>query len=458
MLSKLLRRFKWSIPLTAPIEEDRLETVAREITDSRRPAFFGLALMGVAVMAFLLWAFLAPLDEGAPASGVVMVESKRKVVQHLSGGIIKQILVKEAQEVKSGVPLILLDDTILKANFDASRRQFYSLQAQADRLQAEAVKADKLTFSPDLLGAKDDPFAVECMLNQKKLFETRRIALQGEQAILAASVRSAEEQIKGLKAQAYSKREQLKLVHEQLEGSRQLAKEGYLARNSWFEEERLATDLMASATELESSVLRAKSMAIEAQLRLAQRQRDFQQEVETQLSETSREAMVAAERFHSAREEFARSVVRAPVDGFVNGLSALTEGSVISPGGRLMDIVPKNESLILEIKIDPHLIDRVRAGMPVHINLSAFADDPSLVLAGVLEAVSPDLISDSNPDNPPHYLGHVRVTPESIKKLGSRELQPGMPAQVTIKTGERTLVQYLLKPLIRRLAGSMKEA
>ena len=115
------------------------------------------------------------------------------------------------------------------------------------------------------------------------------------------------------------------------------------------------------------------------------------------------------------------------------------------------------EKLILEIKIDPNVIDRVHPGLPVDINLHAFADDPSLVVEGILESVSPDLVFDSNPNFPPHYLGRVRVSPEGLKRLGSRTLQPGMPAQVTIKTGERTLVQYLLKPLLMRLSASMKE-
>ena len=432
--------------------------MANQIVDSRRPTVIGLMLLGTVFLAIVLWAFFAPLDEGVPAPGVITVESKRKVVQHLTGGIIKRILVREAQEVKAGDPLILLDETLAKANFDASRQQFYSLQAQADRLRAEAKGASSVAFSPALLGATDDPVAQEYMINQKKLFETRRIALQGELAILSAAVTSTEEQIKGLEAQVRSKREQLKLVQEQLEGSRQLAREGYLARNRWFDDERLATDLAASATELESSVLRAKSMTVEARQRLAQRQRDFQKEVETQLSDTQREAMTAAERLRSAREDFSRTVIRAPVDGFVNGLSALTEGSVISPAGRLMDIVPKNESLILEVKIDPNVIDRVRTEMPVDISLNAFTDDPNLVIPGILDAVSPDLIQDSNSNIPPHYLGRVKVTPEGLKILGARVLQPGMPVQVTIKTGERTLVQYLLKPLLMRVAKSMKEA
>lgn len=457
MLSKLNEQAK-NPPLdNTLIDESKLKKVADGITDTSRPVLIGLILLGVFLLAGVLWAFLAPLDAGVPAAGTITVESKRKVVQHLTGGIIKKILVKESQEVKTGDPLILLDDTTTKANYDASRQQYYALQAQTDRLKAEADKDSTILFSPSLLSAQDDPVALENMASQQKLFLTRRAALQGELAILAAAERGAEEQVHGLEAQVRGKKEQLKFVQEQLEGSRELAKEGYLPRKTWYEEERLASDLIASSTELQSSVLRANNNAIEAKQRLAQRQRDFQKEVETQFSDFRRDSLLAAEKLRAAKEDYSRSVIRAPVDGFVNGLSALTEGSVISPAGRLMDIVPKDEALILEVKIDPNVIDRVHTGLLVDINLHAFTNDPSLVLEGVLESVSVDLIFESNPNLPPHYLGRVRVTPAGLQKLGSRTLQPGMPAQVTIKTGERTLVQYLLKPLIMRLSGSMKE-
>lgn len=457
MLSKLIERAKSALPEETPLTEDQLTKARAGITDTRRPISIGLTILGVGLTVFLLWAFLAPLDEGVPAAGTIAVESKRKVVQHLTGGIVKKILVKESQQVEAGEPLVLLDDTTSKANFDAMREQYYALQAQTDRLHAEAIKADKVTFSQPLLDAADDPVASQTMVSQRQLFLTRRVALQGELAILEASARSAEEQIRGVEAQARGKKEQLKFVREQLEGSRELAKEGYLPRNRWFEDERLAADLQASTTELQSQVVRTTSMAIEAKQRLAQRQRDFQKEVETQYSDYRREAMVAAEKFRAAREDYVRTVIKAPVEGYVSGMGAFTEGSVITPAARLMDIVPKDEALILEVRIDPSIIDRVHVGLPVDINLHAFANDPGLVLEGEIESVSPDLIFENNPNIPPHYLGRVRVTAEGLKKLGSRVLQPGMPAQIMIKTGERTLVQYLLKPLVMRVAASMKE-
>ncbi len=443
--------------LTAPVSDSQLMQAVEDASDTSRPIAIGAALLVGAFLVFVLWACFAPLDEGVPASGMVAVESRRKVVQHMTGGVIRKILVKEAQEVTPGEPLIQLDDTTQKANYDAARQQYFALQATADRLHAESVRADRITFSPALLSAAEDSAAVENMNIQKQLFVTRRNALQGDLAILEAAQRSAEEQIQGLEAQARGKQQQLRFVQEQLAGSRELAREGYLPRNRLFEEERLAADLQASSTELQSTVLRARSNAIEAKQRAAQRLRDYQKEVETQYSDYRREAMLAAERMRSTKEEFARTVIRSPVDGYVNGLAAMTEGGVVTPGARLMDIVPKDEALILEVNVDPNVIDRVYAGLPVNVSVHAFVNDPNLLLDGVVESVSADIVSDSRPNVPPHYLARVRVTPEGMRELGSRVLQPGMPVQVMIKTGERTLMQYMLKPLLMRLNSAMKE-
>lgn len=457
MLSKLNQLISKRFSMDEPIGDQQLKLAVEDVTDTRRPIAIGATILLCSFLALLLWASFAPLDEGVPAAGMITVESRRKLVQHMTGGVIRKVLVSEAQEVKAGEPLILLDDTTVKANYESARQQYYSLQATADRLQAEVVHADKISFSSGLLSAKDDPSVAENMNLQQQLFLTRRTALQGDIAILNSAQLSAEEQIQGLEAQARGKKEQLRLVSEQLEDSRALAKEGFLPRNRLFEEERLAADLHASSTELQSTVLRAKNNAIEARQRAAQRQRDFQKEVETQHSDYRREAMVSAEKMRAAKEDLARSVIRSPVDGVVSGLSAITEGGVVGPGARLMDIVPKDEALILNVKIDPNVIDRVYPGLPVDISMHAFANDPSLVLDGIVDSVSADIVSDNAPNSPAHYLGRVRVTPEGMKKLGSRVLQPGMPAQIMVKTGERTMMSYILKPLLMRLRSAMKE-
>lgn len=458
MLPKLIKRAWHALPADKPIEDAELVLVSEKLEDSRSPLRMGGTFLLIAFVGFLIWAIAAPLDEGVPASGTFSVASQRKTVQHLTGGVVRTIHVKEAQKVKAGDPLLSLDDTQAKANFEASRQQFYSLKAQADRLEAEISDAKTLEFSPELLAAKDDPMAAGYMQTQQQLFLTRRAALQGEISILTQSERSAQQQIKGLEAQLSGKREQLKFVNEQLKGTRELAKEGYLPRNRWFDEERLAADLNASISELQSTVLRAQSMWLEAKQRLAQRQRDFQKEVESQLADVRRDAHTAAARVRITQEDFERTVIRAPVDGSVVGLTIHSIGGVISPGGRLMDVVPTGEELILELSIPSQFIDRVHAGLPADVHLQAFTNDTNLILAGKVDSVSADLMPSSNPNMPPYYLSRVSITPEGMKKLGDRIIQPGMPASVVIITGERTFVQYLLKPLRTRLASALKES
>ncbi len=434
-----------------------LRQVAADIGNPGRSIRWGVWLLVLGFGGFMAWALLAPIDEGVPAPGTVMIDTKRKTVQHLSGGIVREILVREAQQVKAGDVVMRLDDGVVKANYAASRQQYFSLRAQESRLVAEQKGAAEIQFHPELLAARDDPLAVNYMNLQRQLFVSRRTALQGEQAILAQSLDATRESLRGQRAQLEGKQAQLKLVREQLEGTREMAKEGYLSRNRWFDEERLAADLGAAVGELTASVARIQSNAAELELRITQRQRDFLRDVETQLADTMRDALVVGERVRAGREELERTEIRSPADGMVLGLTAHTVGGVVAPGTRIMEVVPTDAILTLEVRIEPQLIDRVHAGLPADILIHAFLDNPNLVIEGRVLSVSPDLVTDQ-PNIPPYYLGRIAVTPAGMKELGRRQLQPGMQAEVVIKTGERSLMKYLLSPLIRRLATSLREA
>lgn len=292
---------------------------------------------------------------------------------------------------------------------------------------------------------------------QRQLFASRRAALQGELAILTETLSGTQEALRGLEAQLEGKQAQLKLVREQLAGTRELAQEGYLPRNRWYDEERLAAELTAAVGELSANIARTRKALSELELRIAQRKREFLRDVEAQLTDTRRDAIVAGERLRVAREELSRTEIRSPADGFVVGLAVHTVGGVVTPGARLMDIVPEDAPLTLEVRVEPHLVDRVHADLPADIRIHAFVDNPNLVIAGRVISVSADLVADQ-PNTPPYYLARVAVTPEGMKTLGSRQLHPGMPAEVVIKTGERTFIEYLLTPLIRRVAMSFREA
>lgn len=439
------------------IGEAELRQVGEDIRNPGPPTRWGVWLLALGFGGFIVWALLAPIDEGVPAPGTVMVDTKRQTVQHLTGGIVRQILVREALRVKAGDVVMRLDDGLAKANYQSARQQYFALRAQGSRLEAEQKGAAQLLFHPDLLAAKDDPMALDYMNLQRQLFLSRRAALQGEQSILAQSLDATEETLRGVKAQLEGKQAQLKLVREQLEGTRELAKDGYLPRNRWYDEERLAADLAAAVGDLTASVARTKSNVAELGMRILQRKREFLRDVEAQWADTTRDALVAGERLRAAREELARAEIRSPADGMVVGLAAHTVGGVVAPGARIMDVVPEDVPLTLEVRVEPHLIDRIRADLPADIRIQAFLDNPNLTIEGRVLSVSADLVADQ-PNIPPYYLARIAVTPAGMKELGRRQLQPGMQAEVVIKTGERTFMQYLLKPLIQRLATSLREA
>jgi protease secretion system membrane fusion protein len=396
---------------------------------------------------FVLWATLAPLDEGVPAPGMVMIEGKRKTIQHLSGGVVKELNVQEAKMVKAGDVLMRLDDTVTRANFDAALQTWYALLAEEARLQAEQVNAKEIQFPQTLLETTEAAERVrEHMATQRSVLLARRTAFQGELSVLAETARAQEELAKGLL-------EQIEFMRPQLEGMRDLAKEGFMPRNRQLEQERQFAELQANAA-------RAKSVVATSRLNLMQRSHDYRKEVETRLYEVKRDLANYGERVRATRDELERTTITAPADGSVTGLMVFTVGGVVAPGQKLMDIVPVGEGLILEIQIASHLIDRVRAGMSADITFESFVNLPSLVVDGKLISVSADIINNPQQQQnmPPYFLGRVEVTPAGMKKLGKNQMQPGMPASVVVKTGSRSLFDYLLKPLKKRIAQSLTEA
>lgn len=436
--------------------EAELRRVTADIGNPGRPIRWGAWLLALGFCGFIVWAVTAPLDEGVPAPATVMVDTKRQTVQHLTGGLVREILVREAQRVKAGDVVMRLDDNVAKANYQAARQQYFSARAQESRLEAERKGAAQIVFHPDLLAAREDSIAAEYISVHRQVFLSRRAALQGQQSILEQTHKATQETLRGLTAQLEGKQAQLKLVSVQLAGTRELAKEGYLPRNRWFDEERLAADLTASVGDLTANIARTRNSLVELELRIVQLKREFLRDAETQLAETTRDAQVAGERLRAAREELARTEIRSPADGFVVGLAAHTVGGVIAPGARIMDVVPEGVPLTLEARVEPHLVDRIHADLPADIRFHTFVDIPNLVIDGRVMSVSADLVADQ-PNIPPYYLARVAVTPQGMKDLGQRQLQPGMPAEVVIKTGERTLMMYLIKPLIRRVSSSFRE-
>lgn len=421
-----------------------------------RAARIGLWTLGLGFGGFLLWAGLAPLDEGVPSHGMVTIDTKSRPVQHLSGGIVKQVLVGEGDVVKEGQTLIELDAAVARANYEAVRQRYLGLRAMQGRLVAEQTGGSRVSFHEDLKGAEGDPLIRSQMLTQEQLFQSRRASLRAELQGVEESVQGQQALLQAYQGMATNRRSQLALLQEELKNTRELVKEGYAPRNRQLELERAQADSQSSIAELQGNTTRSQRSIAELRQRAIARQQEYRKEVETQLAEVTREVQSDAEKFQAVKADLERMEIKSPASGQVVGLAVQTPGSVVQAGQKLMDVVPVGESLVLETHIEPHLIDKVRAGLLTDVRFTAFSHSPQLVVQGRVLSVSGDLLR--NPQTGvTYYLARVGVTPEGMKVLGKRQMQPGMPAEVIIKTGERSLLTYLLNPLTKRLAASMKE-
>ncbi len=424
-------------------------------TDTRRPIRIGLWTLGIGFGGFLLWAGLAPLDEGVPTQGMVAIDTKRKAVQHQTGGIVRQVLVREGQAVKAGEPLIHLDDAVTQASHEATRQNYLTLRAMEGRLLAEQGGQQQISFHPDLKENENAPYILQTIDNQRQLFQSRRMSLNAEIQAIRESIQGQEASIQGFEGMLSARKSQLEYLQEDLKGMRDLVKEGYAPRNRLLELERMAADAMASIADIQGNLQRARSAIAELKMRSILRTQEYRKEVDTQLADVRRQVQAESEKYKAIANELARTIIRAPAEGQVVGLVTQTVGGVVGPGQKLMDIVPDDEPLLLESKVQPHLIDRVKPGALTDVRFSSFAHSPELVVEGKIASISNDLIME--PNQLPYYLARVSLTPEGLKKLGNRQLQPGMPVEVIIKTGERSVLTYLLHPLLKRMAASMKE-
>jgi len=426
--------------------------------DTDKPIRLGFWVLVIGFGGFLLWSALAPLDEGVSAQASVAIESKRKTIQHLSGGVVHQVLVHEGQLVKAGDVLVELDEGVSKANFEAIRQNYMGQRAAESRLLAEQQGLGQISFHPDLTNAKADPLVQQHIQSQTQLFLSRRSAL-------AAEMQAAEENISGLRAQFDSvtlmlqnRKSQAQLQSQQLQSLKELSEEGYAPKNQVLQLEQSQSELRSTMADLQGNLNRLQRSIAEVEQRKLQRKGEYMKEVSQQLADVRREVEANQQKLKAVTEELDRTQIKSPVDGQVVGLTLGSVGGVVSPGQRLMDIVPVGESLLVDAKIPPHIIDKVKAGQSVEVRFSTFANSPQLVLDATLLTLSSDVIAEQTPmGTQSYYLARIQITPEGIKTLGKRVIQPGMPAEVLIKTGERSLLTYLLHPLTKRIAASMKE-
>ena len=453
--SNLLNRLPAALGKTSSTNASGSD-LTNDVSGQGHASRVGLWTLGVGLGVFLLWAAFAPLDEGVPSQGHVAIDTKRKPVQHLTGGLIKEVLVGEGDQVKEGQLLVRLDDAAAKANFEAVRQRYLGLRAMQGRLMAEQAGQRSIKFHADLQTAAQDPLIRQQMVNQEQLMQSRQSALRADLQSIEENVQGQQSLISSYESMLGNRRNQLSLLIEELTNTRGLVKDGYVPRNRQLELERMVSESSASIADLQGNTARTKRVVAELRQRAISRQQEYRKEIESQMADVTREVQSDYEKFHALQDDLNRTEIHSPASGQVVSLAMQAPGGVVGPGQKLMDIVPANEVLILETRIPPQLIDRVHAEIPVDVRFSAFAHSPQLVVDGKVVSVSADLLIDPQ-NGSGYFLARVLVTPDGMKQLGKRQMKPGMPVDVVFKTGERSLLTYLLHPLTKRIAASMTE-
>jgi membrane fusion protein, protease secretion system len=421
----------------------------------KRPARLGWFFVVVFFFGFLIWAFFAPLDEGVPAAGVVVVDGQRKEIQHPSGGIIGEILVADGDIVEEGSLLLKMDATAIRSAYDAAFTQWVNTEAIKARLKAELTGSDTVAFSPALMALPEES-AIDAMTIQSALFETRREVKRAELRALVEQIRGLETQAEASRRSVASRERELSLAAAQLANVQPLVTSGDIARSRALELERSIAQIETSIAQEIGEQGRLLSQIAEGKTLLARRRDEMTRELQDAFAEAQRDADLYRSRLVASRFELSHAEIRAPVSGTVVDLAVNTIGGVIRPGDALMQIVPQDEPLEVEAQIEVHLIDKVKVGLPVDLIFSALNQNRTPIVEGKVVTVSADRLTDQR-SGMPYYRALIRTTEKGAEQLAGQQIKPGMPVSVFVKTGERSLMTYLFKPLRDRARIALTE-
>jgi HlyD family secretion protein len=418
-------------------------------------------LAGVAVVAAVAggiggWAASTELAGAVVAPGRLVVDSSVKKVQHPTGGVVAELLVREGDRVKAGDVLLRLDATQAQATAAMVEKDLDELLARQARLEAEREDLDAVSFPAELLARRADADVARAVDGERRLFELRRAARAGLKAQLRERIGELREEIEGLTGQAIAKDKEIALIHDELAGLLALRQKNLVPLTRVTSLERDAARLEGERSQLVGAAAEAKGKITETELQVIQVDQDLRTEVGKDLAEVRPKISELVERRIAAEDQLRRVEIRAPQDGKVLQLAAHTVGGVILPGEPIMLIVPEQDRLTIEARIAPQDIDQVRLGEATLLRFSAFSQRTTPELDGEVTLISADLSEDQRTGTA-YYLVHMAPRPGQVERLGGVRLVPGMPVEAFIQTGQRTVLSYLVKPMRDQLARAFRE-
>lgn len=424
--------------------------------DYRRVAVLGLAIIGITFGVFGVWAALAPLSSAVVAPGVIAVESSRQTVQHLEGGIVRKIRVRDGDRVQAGQTLFELDRVQSEASFRITKNQLFTAVARRDRLIAERDGRPAVTFSPELLAQRADPDVAEAIADEFKEFQVRRATIQGQVAVLNTRISELRIEIQGIDTERASMTDQVALLDDEIDGLQTLYKQDLVPKPRLLAVERERTQLQGQIGRSLADKARAEKSISETELQIRQMQQQFYQDVSKELTETTTQGADLRQRFAVAQDQFRRVDIRAPMSGTAQNLRVFTEGAVVRAGDPMVDIAPDHGQLVIQARVSPNDIDGVHSHQTVEVRFPTFHSRTVPVLSGKIRSVSQDRLFDEA-TRTPYYLSIIEVDQSKLPPELKGRLQAGMPAEAIVPTGSRTALQYIVGPLTSALHKTMRE-
>jgi len=432
------------------IESDLKKTI-------RSPLKYAFIAIGVGSFFFLIWGGLAPLDSAAIAEGVISLSGNHKTIQHLEGGVIESLNAKDGQEVIAGEALLTLNDSSAKARLQVVKGQLNYALAVGVRLKTEQEGLDHLVYSPTLFDVNDKDFQ-QVMKTQHNLFLARQQVIRGQRSILNERIAQNQEQIIGLEAQLKSAESQRNSIAGEVASTQDLFKKGLALKPRLLELQRNLDALIGRIGEIQSSIASTKQAISEMQFQILNIDNEFQKEIAAELKENHSNILELTEQYNAAKDVLDRTRIKAPVNGIVTDLQYHTIGGVISPGSKILDIIPQDDKLIIEAKVRTQDIDSIHVGLVTKVQLGAFKSRLVPRLDGKVIYVSADKLVEQQ-TGMPYYLAKVEIDDSELKSLTADiKLYPGMPVTIFIVKGTRTFLQYLISPIMDSFYKAFKEA
>jgi len=423
---------------------------------TRGPRRLGYMALFLLLAGFGGWSSTAPLASAAIAPGVVSPDGSRKTIQHLEGGIIQAIHVREGDFVVAGQKLVTLKATQARADFEVLRERYVHLLASEARLIAEQIGAEEIAFPEELktLGGGEAQRAIP---GQEDLLRSRRASQQGKEQILGQRVKQLEEEISGLREVIAAQDTQLALLGQEIKGTKILYQKGLVPLPRLLALQRAEADIHGQQAANRARIARDNQEIGETEMQLLTLRQENKERVNEELTKVRADLAELRSQFPSRADVLSRTVIEAPIAGIVMNVRVTTESGVVKPGEPLLDIVPAEAKLIIDARVKPIDIDTVHPGMKARVLLTAYRQRNLPQIHGTLRSISADRLIDDR-SGEAYFLAKVEVDRAELARLADVRLTPGMPAEVMILTGEQTLLNYLLRPLLDSVTKGFRES